>query len=345
MSAWLGDFARARSSMVLLQDQQIALPDRVLAKFPRPSVLRVFQLDGDRLEVELVKILRAQIGAMFAVANESWRFRFQEELDLLLSLVLFKFTFWDRNAFYGDQLQNMVYRSESKAAALMQENFLIRTSTTAPTTLQKVMRLLLGIVIPYALNKLRRKALQDDWSSRNEGTAEYKISAALNYGETAWQALGLLNFLSFLRHGVYRSVIDRLLKLRLVNDTQRMNKVVNLAYMNQQVYWSVIFSFASFILPLLRLNRIWKFFTSFRSSQRTLGGDSAVAGTNTCNACGTTPICMPHCGECGHRFCYVCMASRMGVASGVVRGEVEQSLTAFTCPVCGVNVTQMRPAT
>lgn len=353
--SWLQEFTRARSNMLLLQDQQLSLGPKVLSRFPRPSVPRVFQLDGERLEQELVKILRSQVGNVFAVFKENWRFRFQEELDLVLSLLLCKFTFWNHNAFYGDQLQNMIYRSEAKALEHMRGSFLIRSSITTPSTQQKLLKLILSVLVPYIFNKAHRKSMNDDWASQNEGTWQYKLSVVLSKGEVVWQTLSLINHLIFLKNGVYRNAVDRVLQLRLVNDTQRMNKVVNLSYMNQQVYWSVVFSFVSVVLPLMRLNRLWSFFKSFRTTGGgSVGGDGAAMGANTCCACGTSPICMPHTGECMHRFCYVCISGRMGI-QGPTRGSAiaqqpeghmpsDGGLASFNCPVCGVNITQISPA-
>jgi hypothetical protein len=55
--------------------------------------------------------------------------------------------------------------------------------------------------------------------------------------ENAYSAASLLNLMMFLRHGRYRSLLERLLRARLVYKEANMSRVISFEYLNRQLVW------------------------------------------------------------------------------------------------------------
>jgi peroxin-2 len=69
--------------------------------------------------------------------------------------------------------------------------------------------------------------------------------------ETAWRMAALLNLLAFLRRGVYRSLLERLVGARLVTERPCAPRSVSFEYLNRQLVWQELSEFVLFVLPLL----------------------------------------------------------------------------------------------
>lgn len=318
MSEVLADLRRGKAQIEALQNASLRE-----STGPRPSVLRVFQLDGERLQLELVKLLRTQIGTILFPFDESLVYQYQDEIDLLLSSVLYWTSVFRDNQFYGDKLQNVQYRDESKAVALGLQHHLVAMSSTTPSVSKKLLHLLLLVGIPYILAKIQKRVASEGWDVAPQSSVRRQIAYWASRVESWAQVAAVANFLVFLMQGKYRSLIDRLLQLRLVYGQQRMNRVVNLDFMNQQVTWSVLFAFLSFFLPLVNLGRLRTWLLGVR--------DAGTGGA--CPLCGADPILLPRTASCGHKYCYYCIAPRIA------------SDTRFRCPRCGeVLGASLRPA-
>lgn len=74
---------------------------------------------------------------------------------------------------------------------------------------------------------------------------------------TAYSATALASFLTFLFNGQYRTVLDRVLRLRLVPASSHTNREVSFEYLNRQLVWHAFTEFLLFLLPLVGIAR-WK---------------------------------------------------------------------------------------
>lgn len=85
-----------------------------LPYFPSPPlrVQRVGQLDADLLDQELTDLLAEPLKAALQKMNPILAKQRHAELYLLLRLLLYKFSIYDRSASYGAMLQNLKYRNE-----------------------------------------------------------------------------------------------------------------------------------------------------------------------------------------------------------------------------------------
>ena len=57
------------------------------------------------------------------------------------------------------------------------------------------------------------------------------------FSEKIGQILGLVNFLVFLYDGRYRTVVDRLLGMRLIYDKREVSRNVSFEFLNRQLVW------------------------------------------------------------------------------------------------------------
>jgi hypothetical protein len=367
------DYARARQ-VILRSAAQEAQLLKTAAKTSigaaTATVPRVFQLDGERVETEIHKMLVGQVTGAFEMLDAGWPYQWSEEIKLAMSVVFYRFGVWGTSQSFGDKLMNLVYRDERVAAALGRGHVPMAAASTVPSRTLKACHALLTVLLPYLFRKLERHVLEHTWATTpadaaaaarhadaDDGImdgaprstlahifdklpAQYRAATAraVETVAAATAVLEVLHFCLFLLTGQYRSLADRLLGMRLVHGRQRMARNVSLYYMNQSIFWQVVLGFASVVLPLLRLGRVWNLITSFRApwagSGHALGGDARRGSVDHCAFCGTaaSAIVMPRTlRPCQHVACYVCYASRHKAAGGV---SASDDNTMVMCPVC-----------
>lgn len=89
----------------------------------------------------------------------------------------------------------------------------------------------------YAWTRANRYITMKGWGEMDESSTKYKIYQILQTGEKYWKAFSLLNFLIFLWNGRYRTLIDRILAMRLVYSKKSMNRQVSFEFLNRQMVW------------------------------------------------------------------------------------------------------------
>jgi len=67
----------------------------------------------------------------------------------------------------------------------------------------------------------------------------------------------LVSFLVFLVNGRYRTLLDRILRLRLAPPTSQVSREVSFEYLNRQLVWHAFTEFLLFVLPLVGISR-WR---------------------------------------------------------------------------------------
>lgn len=91
------------------------------------------------------------------------------------------------------------------------------------------------------------------------------------------------SFLVFLFNGRYRTLLDRILRLRLASPTNQASREVSFEYLNRQLVWHAFTEFLLFLLPLVGisrwrrwLSRVWR---KIRVAVRTNSIDEEVEAT------------------------------------------------------------------
>lgn len=319
--------------------------------YPSP---RVSQLDAYILDNELFSLLKQQLSDTFQLLqNQRWSFNQHPELwTLVLKLVIFRLTTYKTGSSYGLKLQNLKL-SDSKSGKLI--DFSTRYL------------LLATIIGDYIFKKFQSYLyLIEDSTGRqtnklHEFFARHKTTILKKLNDLI-KVLELLNFVLFLVHGKYPSVVHRILGISLtpiVADLLKFNgDNVNFEFQNRQLVWNVMTEFLVFILPLLQLQK-WK--RAFRQLLPTRAGkqSSFIGPTDVPVSTRFTDLPQSHCAicielteksgmkavntfvtnpcitNCGHIFCYVCLATRF---NAIENGSEE----AEGCPRCRLKLTSFK---
>ncbi|KAI9821062.1 MAG: peroxisome assembly protein (Peroxin-2) [Pycnora praestabilis] len=254
----------------------------------RPA-FRVGQVDAELLDEELLELLKGQVGEALKYLGSHLRDDWTSEISLGLRAVLFKLTIWDHDASYGAALQNLRYTDARSRSSV----------SNPPTRWQKSFYGLCTVGGRYAWDKW------EDWLVEREGGYDEPtpnvrlLSQVTSIASTTHSMAAFASFLVFLFNGKYRTLIDRILRLRLAPPTSQVSREVSFEYLNRQLVWHAFTEFLLFLLPLVGisrwrrwLGRAWRktksvFQTSGEEDEGGLktGGELAFLPERTCAIC------------------------------------------------------------
>ena len=184
-------------------------------------------------------------------------------------------------------------------------------------------------------------------------------SSITNFASSVHDIASLVSFMVFLVNGRYRTLLDRVLRLRLVVPSNQVRREVSFEYLNRQLVWHAFTEFLLFILPLMGINRWRRLLSKAWRKAKSLTTDEDEKGElsflpeRTCPICyqeqnptsaeqimsmtggisGSveTDITNPYESGCGCKYCYVCLASRLADGEG------------FNCLRCGEVIRECHP--
>ncbi|KAJ2779210.1 peroxisome assembly protein (Peroxin-2) [Coemansia interrupta] len=318
--AWLGTEARLQAR------SPVALPPVVSRN------ARVNKLDADLLDVELTDMLREPLVKATSLLQPGIIDTYRLEVDTMIRALLFVLSVGShRRATYGQALQNLTYRGPG----LQSRGLGWRLHVLG----------LVSIGGGYAWGRMAQWMSFAGWA--DAGGVRRRVWRVVRGLERLARLASLANLLVFFASGQYRSVLERLLGLRLVSARAQLAQSVSFEFLNRQLVWHAFTEFVMFFLPLVNpaRTRAWV----ARRARSMLGlppasVDPAVAALpeSVCAICyadatkeADTPVDPGSCPcvnayaavGCGHRFCYVCIKTR-----SVAEGD------ECTCPRCGVRV-------
>ncbi|RKF56240.1 Peroxisomal biogenesis factor 2 [Erysiphe neolycopersici] len=325
----------------------------------RPSY-RVGQFDAEQLDQELLEILQRQVVDGLKYFGTHIHNEWAAEITFVLRAILFKLSVWDNNATYGAALQNLQFTDGRHRGE----------GIVAPSRWQKFSYGIISTGGTYAWTKW------EEWViNRNTGRDSTKIIKIIS---RLYRVLDMVHFLAaitsfsvFLLNGRYRTLLDRILRLRLIPQNSQVSRQVSFEYLNRQLVWHAFTEFLLFLLPLVGVNKWRKWFTRVWKKTKTVitsgieedkgskSGELAFLPDHTCAICyeeqnlSTGPgIEIPMSGSsgvsnstqkgitnpyeslpCGCIYCYFCIASRLELEEGDV----------WTCLRCGNEVKECRP--
>ncbi|KAK3847406.1 MAG: Pex12 amino terminal region-domain-containing protein [Linnemannia gamsii] len=224
---WEPDWKRVQAPLAALRRQ--------LASFPSPPlrIMKVSQLDADLLDEELLETMKEQLWSAFALFKPSFKETFKPEMTLALNLIMYKFSVYDMGATYGSQLQNLIYRNERKHSGGLQ-------STSSDAALTKTQKITYGAVTvggQYLMERLNRVVTAQGWGELPEDNIKRKAWNVLQKGGSIFRIVSLINFLAFLYAGKYRTVLERVLSMRLVYAERNSNRQASFEFLNRQMVW------------------------------------------------------------------------------------------------------------
>ncbi|KAK9845945.1 hypothetical protein WJX81_006604 [Elliptochloris bilobata] len=332
-------------------------------------IMRASQLDAARLDNELTAMLREQFMRIFSLFQPRVVSALQPELTLVLEYLIFRFSVCLGKPTPGAALMNLRFRDERGAAPAGLSSQDAAGSNGRPAAaplggrtgvegpgLSCWQRGLYGVgsvFLRYAWARADQIAAAQHWGDLPLGSRGRRAWAAMRSAETAFRAASLLNFLVFLRYGRYRSVLERLLRARLVYSRAAMARALSFEYLNRQLVWHELSELLLFLLPLVNVGRLKAAVMSrlprlsppIAPAELSAGaGPAQEAGSATaaaaaaaaevgqpCAICGARDVLVPYAARpCGHRFCYYCL-----------RGNTLAD-ARFACPRCGARVEAMQ---
>lgn len=322
------------------------------------------QLDADILDSELVSLLKQQLSSISHLHRGWWTYELQPELwSLLLNLIVFRLTVWKKGTSYGLGLQNLQLSNfkngqiigYSKRTALLAviigdylftkfQSYLYSVDEADVANAEKSSFTLFSAIKRFILAN-RTKILTS-------------VSSTL-------RVLNLVNFTLFLVSGRYSTLLHRVLGISLtpvVSDLLKFNgSNVNFEFQNRQLVWNTMTEFLVFILPLLQLRKLRrmtsKMLLPYRKKAKSKSQDEEIFSSaysnlpiSQCAIChnnsekrarslGKTPsslssfpVTNPHITNCGHIYCYICIATKFNANENNV-GDEEG------CLRCGLKLT------
>ncbi|KAI9893527.1 MAG: peroxisome assembly protein (Peroxin-2) [Vezdaea aestivalis] len=320
---------------------------------------RVGQIDAELLDEELLEILRAQVGDALKYYGSHIRNDWAAEITLTLRAILFKLSIWDNNSTYGASLQNLHFVDARKSTL----------APVAPSRWQKGLYGLVTVGGTYAWQKWEEWQIGQEHSLPHDSRLS-RLSSAFT---GAYSAASLLSFLVFLLNGRYRTLLDRILRMRLAPKTSQIAREVSFEYLNRQLVWHSFTEFLLFVLPLVGISR-WRRWVAraWRKAKsmvfRGKNTDSVEKGIGelhflperTCAICyqeqnpaatsevellqtsgsggvvgsAETDVTNPYeTIPCGCIYCFVCIVQQLEAQEGY----------GWTCLRCGENVKKCKP--
>ncbi|KAF1978994.1 hypothetical protein BU23DRAFT_549682 [Bimuria novae-zelandiae CBS 107.79] len=209
---------------------------------------RVGQVDAELLDDELLSLLKAQASEALKYFGHHIADTYASEILLALRLVLFKLSIWNNNASYGAHLQGLRYTDARVESP----------DRPPPSRVQKVLYGLLSVGGRYAWGKWEEYLLaaQEDYTHPQSARLQL-ASRVTEYLDSAHDIASLASFLVFLVNGRYRTLTDRLLRLRLTPTSHSTSREVSFEYLNRQLVWHAFTEFLLFLLPLVGISR-WR---------------------------------------------------------------------------------------
>ena len=231
----------------------------------QPAV-RVGQVDAELLDEELLTLLKAQIADALKYFNPHIQDDYSREVLLGLRAILFKLSIWDNDASYGAALQGLRYTDARQP---------LRTSLLPkPTRIQKSLYGLITVFGRYAWDKYEDYLLEVESSYTGPSETLRKLSSITTRLSTVHSIAAFTSFLVFLVNGRYRTLTDRLLRLRLVSPNAQTHREVSFEYLNRQLVWHAFTEFLLFLLPLVGISRWRRWLSRFwRNVKTTITAD------------------------------------------------------------------------
>lgn len=339
----------------------IATWDRIAGREGTRPAFRVGQVDAELLDEELLELLRGQVGEALKYFGSHLQDDWSAEIMLALRTVLFKLSVWDHDATYGAALQNLKFTDARKSGSHL----------VPPSKWQKALYGLSTVGGRYAWTRWESWLMDNDNGYDTPSPTLHGLSRLSDALSTMYSTAAFASFLVFLVNGRYRTLLDRVLRLRLAPPTSQVSREVSFEYLNRQLVWHAFTEFLLFVLPLVGISRWRKWLArAWRKTKSVLnsGGEDdqgiksgefsflpertcaicyqdqnkstseaeIIAASGSAGAIGSaqTNITNPYeTIPCGCLYCFVCLAGRLEAEEG----------EGWTCLRCGEEVKECKP--
>lgn len=262
---------------------------------------RVGQLDASQLDSELLSQIKTQLWDGLKQWSPNIPDRYAAELHALLKLIFFKVTIWDQSTTYGGRLQGLRLVDSRTGKRI--------------SRMQKIAYALVVIGGNYVWTQVTEYLTAAAYDS-GERSGIIQVRSVADRLQFLWSAASLANFLLFLYNGRYSTLILRLLRVKWSPVSKKTARLVNYEFQNRQLVWNALTEFLLFIMPLVDVKRVHRYFLSwFRPIDDASKENASTLPDKQCAICDEL-ITVPSAGECGHVYCYVCLRLKLSESQG-----------------------------
>ncbi|WPK24488.1 hypothetical protein PUMCH_001762 [Australozyma saopauloensis] len=315
---------------------------------------RVLQLDAGILDGELFSLLKQQLSDAFQLLSpKAFSYNLHPELySLLLKLLLFRVTTLKTGSSYGFTLQNLKLSDHKTGKVIGQRlRYVLLAAIFGQYAFEKAKSYLYNM----EESLIRHRKI---WLQRLKQALYRFRPQLLRVSDDFIKIAGLINFVLFLVQGKYSSLLHRVLGIVITPLNADLLKFngdnVSFEFQNRQLVWNVMTEFLVFVIPLLQVQK-WRRLVHSMLSRRGQGAVSTNEKTQTkystlpisqCAICiemseangikaASTQITNPYVTNCGHIFCYICLATRK---NAMENGSDQAEL----CPRCNLRITSFQ---
>jgi peroxin-2 len=230
-------------------------------------VLRVNQLDALVLDNEVAMLLLQQFKRIFVNSHFCTRETYdahEPEADLFVWLILYSGSILLNRPTPGNIFMSLKYRNNAMFQSKRSRGAMTLLGDQ-PTMRQRVLWITLTAIIPYCWLRLKRFMQQWGWSEdKDEENFEdgdtqgyqsylwkHRFYNLCTIFESIYQIARFVNFIFFLRVGEFRSLVDRILQMRLVYSRDASTRALSFEYLNRDLLLNSVQDFALFLMPIL----------------------------------------------------------------------------------------------
>ena len=221
--------------------------DLIRSPFGTRPAFRVGQVDAELLDEELLDLLKNQAGEGLKLLGAHLKDDWAAEIGAVLRAALWKLSIWDHGASYGASLQGLRYVDARSDDSAVRE----------ATKLQRIAYGLITVGGRYGWSRWEERLSSLENGYDEPSPMIQRLSKFTSLADNTHSIAAFFSFLIFLYNGRYRTLTDRILRLRLVPSTNQTNREVSFEYLNRQLVWHAFTEFLLFLLPLVGIGR-WR---------------------------------------------------------------------------------------
>ncbi|XP_014482897.1 PREDICTED: peroxisome biogenesis factor 2 [Dinoponera quadriceps] len=270
---------------------------------PSPYVSRINQIDAAALDVEIYKLLKDETKEIARYSAPGKFDKWQTEIDVILKILIWKFSLQHGNSTFGQRLLNLHYANLNQKKAILY--------------------LLMTVLPQYVKDKLANENL-----SAYGGTA-YRLKSFIDRISNVISLLQLINLLFFLHRGIQPRVIELFLGLSTQSITTNKPRNIGYSYMTRELLWHGLMELFTVGIPMINfhylkhmLRKLWWCRTVQQRDVKLL---PVMDLSTKCVYCEENPILPSH-ADCEHIFCYYCLKAHFS------------AMNTFHCPKCDMKL-------
>ena len=201
------------------------------------TVLRVSQLDALELDEEILEMLWGQLSNCVCHFSVNTFYTIKPEIMALLRLLLWRYSVLANGATFGQQMLGLTYSQRYNSS---------------PSISRGARITLVGLQIFAEWARERWSELLP-WFSQEKGAALCKL---VSFIELLHKTVTLVNFINFLLHGRYPTLLQKFLGLGMAHTHKQISQTPAFAYMNREILWHGFAEFIFTVLPFVNMSRL-----------------------------------------------------------------------------------------